>query len=170
MRCGAKESSMKVKIYLGPYVRCVHRRSEKVVDVRSCTNERCDLHGREASYRLKFCSECGRPIGYVSKKVPDRLHPREVVGGRVSDDVFLVLGEDVLRKNEFYLGVSESDARAHRGFHFGDDDVHEDLSDVPRGEDVAWFERSYAEPLAKLRDAYDVEVRWGLHVYPEDPF
>lgn len=152
-------------IYLGPYVSCKRRPVETVTSVRACTNPLCKtMPTGIGAASVKFCAQCGHPIGDSPRKVASWTHFADVVG----DDVFVDLeGGYHDEKSKIVLLGSNCSTRGGdpRGFHHHGD-AHEDMTGVVISLETCWFEDYYAEALGKLRESFDdVRVLWGFHMY-----
>jgi hypothetical protein len=124
----------------------------------TCLNANCPSHGTSERAAAKFCGECGGPLGRIAVDMPAGTNWLEVL-----DNGFDLRRLDGQAGQTLYLGCNGVPASGPREFAL-DEEHHEDLTEIDRAAEIAWFQGRYAKELAKLRAAYDdVVVRWGAH-------
>lgn len=155
--------------YLGPYLEARARKESRPTDLFGCTNPKCEVYSQRQKYSAlaarpeakKFCAQCGVTLGKTTEVLPYRPSPFDALKEREQ----LTWIEDSSDTSLFYF--LPNFRRPGRLFHLPDrEEVHWDLrqSSNPT-EETAWFQERFAEDIANVAESYDVEIRWGLHVY-----
>jgi hypothetical protein len=161
-------------IYLGPYIECEYRVTKREVQVRTCTNTKCENHKNRMKNKTqdigpardtspKFCASCGGAIGPCPLVVEERQEPYEVVG----EDVFMDLNSQTRESTRVYLAANLNSKHTPRDFSMRDEDEeHFDLRTMSTEAEMTWLASKYAKEIKKLKTAFDnVEVKWGFHRY-----
>ena len=100
-------------------------------------------------------------MGKSTKVVPWRQWSYELFGEK---EDLTEIDED--SRSKTVILICNTSKGTPRDFHPDEQDSHEDLSAVDKGQEIQWFETRFAKELVLLRGAYDnVTVKWGLHVW-----
>jgi hypothetical protein len=155
---------LSTSIYLGPYIQVTHRDTTREVEVFGCMSPDCPEYAkRESGYRPagRFCSGCASPMGKSTKVVPWRQWSGELFGD--NEDLTEIPDND---QDKTVFLICNTSKGTPRDFHPDEQDAHEDLSAVDKGQEIQWFENRFAKEIGLLKGAYDnVTVKWGLHVW-----
>ena len=160
--------SLDYQTYLGPYFVCKVKKTTQTETYRGCANPECKLHRLRilSADTNKFCSACGRPLGYCGREEEaDDIDPNDVseaVHGRLFNGFGLGIttpeGHRIWLGNmtKDKVGMSFNPTSREQVTNFFPDDVPNQMKDLIR---------VYAKEFATLKKMYgeeNVSVKWGL--------
>jgi hypothetical protein len=161
--------SVEYHAYAGPFVVCRNEKVEVERKIRCCSNESCPKYqSRQWKTEIQFCPTCGTEIGEMTKKedglrvasfdlleeIQNRLGPANWEYGfkQFAEEAAAL---EVWVTNDRGLGKHFDARRECYAVEFEPEAI----------QGVQAFKEQYAEPLAKLIEAYgeeNVEIKWGF--------
>jgi len=157
-----------LSVYLGPYVEARFRPEMRLTDMFGCTNEKCGTYARRSKFswevEKKFCSECGSAWGKTQSMLPYRPNPMEAMGDREN----LTWIEDTKDPTVFYYLSNLRPAKGQRDFSYhegGDAHVSLPVDGQSQALELTQFQKRFEADIALLSAVYDVQLKWGLHLY-----
>lgn len=151
---------MHLHVFVGPYLKAKATPTPKAITVRGCPKVGCrnypTAHRPSVTSAADYCPTCGTKIENVSITVNSYPSYYDIVGDELT----------ALSDSRETLLLAPNVARGKtRGF-FHDDAHYENLLDLDRHAEVAWFESAFADEIKKIRETcIDVELCWGVHLY-----